>query len=260
MENLEGATQFAYIPAMSISAVDYVNMASVSATLPIYAGGQIKNGNKLAAIGEDVSHKQEAMTVTDVLVQTENLYWNIIALNEKLKTLNSYDALLDTLVRDVNNYVQAGLTQRNDLLKVQLKKNELQSNRLKLENGITLTKMALCQHIGIPYDPSIVFSVDPFIDAMSAKLVSPDQAIANRPEYQMLNKATEAETLQLKMTRGELMPTLALGAMAAYIDIENSGQSQKFAFASMNIPISNWWGGSHKIKQHQLKLNRQKPS
>jgi outer membrane protein TolC len=60
------------------------------------------------------------------------------------------------------------------------------------------------------------------------------------------------------MTRGELMPQLALGGMVAYVDIVNSGVTQKFAFASLSIPISDWWGGSHKIKQQNLKIEKAK--
>ena len=254
--NLAGATQYAYFPSIPINAVDYLNMASVSAALPLYAGGQIRNGNKLAALGEEVSRKQQTLTKTDVLVRTEQLYWTIIALNEKLKTLDSYNALLDTLNRDVTNYTKAGLVQKNDLLKVQLKQNELQSNRLKLTNGISLTRRALCQHIGIAYDSTLVLTDQPVVSTLYSGSLIINEAIASRPEYQMLDKAAEAEELQKKMTRGELMPQLALGAMAAYVDVANSGITQKFAFASLSIPITDWWGGSHKLKQQNLKIEK----
>jgi len=254
--NLEGATQFAYFPSMPINAIDYLNTASISATLPIYAGGQIRNGNKLAALGEDVSRKQQTLTTTDVLVRTEHLFWTIVSLNEKLKTLDSYQALLDTLNRDVTNFNEAGLAQRNDLLKVQLKQNELQSNRLKLMNGISITKRALCQHIGIVFDSALVLKVNPDVAESIPTSVIVTDVVTGRTEYQLLNKATEAEELHLKMTRGEMMPQLALGAIAAYVDIANSSNTQKFAFASLSIPITDWWGGSHKLKQQQVKIEK----
>jgi multidrug efflux pump subunit AcrB/outer membrane protein TolC len=254
--NLAGATQFAYIPSIAINAVDYMNMASASAALPVYAGGQIRNGNKLAAIGEEVSREQQSMITTEVLVRTDELYWTIVSLNEKLITLDSYQALLDTLNRDVTNYTKAGLSQKNDLLKVQLKQNELQSNRLKLVNSITLTKWALCQHIGIAYDSALLLTDEPAVGFIASPQLAVNNAIANRPEYQMLNKATEVEKLRLKMKRGELMPQLALGAMAAYVDVANSENTQKFVFASLNIPITDWWGGSHKIRQQNLRIEK----
>ena len=254
--NLANATQFAYFPSMEINAIDYLNLASVSATLPIYAGGQVRNGNRLASLGMAVSQNQQSMTTTEVLVRTDQLYWTIVLLNEKLKTLDSYHALLDTLNRDVTNFTNAGLAQRNDLLKVQLKQIELQSKRLKLLNGISLTKRALCQHIGLKYDSTLVLSDPPAATATFLKPVDETETITGRKEYQLLKNASEAEILQLKMTKGELMPQLALGAMAAYVDIANTGNSQQFAFASLSIPISDWWAGSHKIKQQQLKIEQ----
>jgi len=254
--NLASATQYAYFPGMPINALDYLNMASLSVAMPIYAGGQIRNGNKLAALGEDVSRKQQKMTTTEVLVFTEQLYWTVLALNEKLKTLDSYGALLDTLNRDVSNYNKAGLAQRNDLLKVQLKQNEWQSNRLKLLNGISLTKRALCQHIGIPFDTLLVLSDQPQQSVLMPDLASPKEAVANRDELQLLNKAVEAEELQLKMTRGELMPQLALGGMADYIDVMNTNLTDQIGFINLSIPITDWWGGSHKIKQQQIKIEK----
>jgi multidrug efflux pump subunit AcrB/outer membrane protein TolC len=253
-ENLAKATQYAYFPGTPINILDYLNMANLTVSLPLYAGGQIRNGNKLAALGEEVSKQQQAMTTTEVLVKTDQLYWTAIGLNEKLKTLDSYGELLTTLNKDVTNYTQAGLAQRNDLLKVQLKQNELQSNRLKLMNGIALTKRALCQHIGIPYDSTLVLSDEPMHEVIAPDLVSPAEAVANRDEYQLLNKATEAEQLQLKMKRGELMPQLAVTGMAAKVDVMNSNLTQKIALVNLSIPISGWWGGSHKIKEQQLKI------
>lgn len=256
--NLANPTQFTYFPTTPINALDYINMASVSVSVPVYAGGQIRNGNKLAALGEEVSRQQQAMTTTEVLVKTDQLYWNVVALTEKLKTLDSYGELLATLNKDVSNFTKAGLAQRNDLLKVQLKQNELQSNRLKLLNGITLTKRALCQHIGILYDSTIIFADKPVNQGVLPEEIQTSEAVANRDEYKLLNKATEAEELQLKMTRGELMPQLAVTGMAAAVDVMNSNLTQKIALVSLNIPISNWWGGSHKVKQQQIKIEKAK--
>ncbi len=189
-------------------------------------------------------------------MRTEQLYWTIVGLTGKLKTLESYQALLDTLNRDVSNYLAAGLAQRNDLLKVELKQNELQVNRLKLVNGLGLSKRALCQQIGIAYDSAMILTDEPLVGEMPLLSVTPDEAVMNRDEYRLLDRAVEAEALQLKMTQGKLMPQLAVGALAAYADIGNSGNTQKMAFASLSLPLTDWWGGSHKMKQQQLKIDK----
>lgn len=247
-----------FTPAMSLNMLDYINTANISVSMPLYVGGRIRNGNKLAILGEEVSRKQQLLTTTEVLVRTEELYWTLISLKEKQKTLTSYQSLLDTLCHDVNNFQRAGMAQRNDLLKVQLKQNEMQTNRLKLDNGIELTTMALCQHIGLVYDSTFVFISQPETPLLMPELVDAQNAVTNRIEYQLLNRAVEAEDLQRKMTIGEYMPQLSVSAIGVYADVSHSSQNNALALVNLSIPISDWWGGSHKIKQQRMKIEKAK--
>jgi len=257
-ENIASATQFAYVPSIPIKLIDYFNMASISAVLPIYAGGRIKNSNKLASLGEEVSRGQKTLTTIEVLIKTEELYWSLISLKEKEKTLSSYTTMLDTLNRDVSNLKRAGIVQRNDLLKVELKQNELKTNILKLKNGITLTTRALCQHIGIDYDSALVANTQPLIP--QSLEIHPDAQgmVSNRMEYTLLNKAVEAEMLQQKITRGEYLPQLAITGSGSITSMMGENSRGVIGLVSLNIPISDWWGGSHKIKQQGLKIEKAK--
>lgn len=257
LANLATASQFAYIPSTPIKALDYMNMASISVIQPLFAGGRIVNGNKLAKLGYEVSQEKKLMSSTEVLVKTESLYWSTIALQDKLSTLTSYEKLLNQLLSDVSVSVKAGLIQRSDLLKVQLKLNEVEMNKMKLENGISLSTRALCQHIGIAYDSTLVL-----VKALTPTEL-PQQygeknngAVTKRHEYKLLNKALEAEKLQKKMTLGEYLPQVSLGAMGYTNDFMNSTSSNALAFVTVSVPISDWWGGSHKLKESQFKIEQ----
>jgi outer membrane protein TolC len=253
--NLPFATQFAYFPGMSLNLVDYINFGYAVAAQPIFTGGRIYNGNKLAGTGYEISKEKKSMTDIEVLVRTEELYWSTISLNEKLATVDIYQKLLDTLNRDVSAALKAGLVKRNDLLKVQLKQNELEENRLKLTGGIELSKKALCQHIGIPYDSTLVLTdtVGTIVNPVLI-FVNPDDAVKNRNEYKILEKAVRAEELQKKMVTGEYLPQLSVGVAGIYTDIMDKTNEIGIAFATVSIPISDWWGGSHKIRQSQAKV------
>jgi len=252
--NLASATQFAYFPATSLKILDYLNMANLMVAQPIYSGGRIVNGNKLANLSYEISKEKQAMTTTEVLVRTEELYWTVITLSEKLKTLDSYIQLLDTLQHDVTVSLKAGLIQRSDLLKVQLKQNELQVNRMKLTDGITLSKMALCQHIGLDYDTTMVLSSSPKEDVLLSTQNNSTDAVTNRNEYRILEKVVTAEELQKKMVAGEFLPQVAVGAAGWYLDMMNSNNKNAMVFATVTVPITDWWGGSHKIKESRAKV------
>ncbi len=253
--NLATATQFAYVPAIPLNLVDYMNIGFAMAAQPVFTGGRIINGNKLAKAGYAISVEKEALTVTEVLVKTEELYWTIIMLNEKLITIDSYQKLLDTLNHDVTSSLRAGLVQRTDLLKVQLRQNELEMNRIKLTNGITLSKRALCQHIGIPYDSTIVLnSTLASVDDPSIILADPDKAVTNRNEYKILEQAVKAEELKKKIQLGEYFPQLAIGVAGVYNDMMDKTDQLGMAFFTVNVPISDWWRGSHKLMEHKAKI------
>lgn len=253
--NLPIATQFAYVPSIPLNLVDYLNFGYAMAAQPLFTGGRIYNGNKLAKTGLEIYREKESLTITETLVRTEELYWNIISLNEKLVTVDSYRKLLDTLNRDVSAALSAGLVQRTDLLKVQLKQNELEMNRLKLTDGIALSKKALCQHIGIPYDSSLVLTDTlAIIGNPAALFVNPDEAVKNRNEYKILEKAVQAEELQQKIVTGEYLPQVAVGVAGLYTDVMDKTNQVGIAFATLSVPISDWWGGSHKIRQSRAKV------
>ncbi|HEX3006538.1 MAG TPA: efflux RND transporter permease subunit, partial [Bacteroidales bacterium] len=256
--NLQTATTFAYVPPIDIKLLDELYTGTISVSMPIYAGGRIRAGNKLASLGEDVSLQQQNLTTTEVLIRTEELYWTLMSLREKQLTLARYKALLDTLHHSVESYLTAGLVQRNDLLKVQLKQNEIKTNTLKLNNGIEITSRALCQHIGIPYDPSVTIASDSIKLLSIPEFTNSRDAVNQRIEYQLLSKAVEAEELQRKLALGEYLPQLSVSGIGYEANIANSNQQNVLGIVNVSIPISDWWGGSHKLKEHRVKIEKAK--
>ncbi|MDP4205443.1 MAG: TolC family protein [Bacteroidota bacterium] len=254
LANLASAKQFAYFPGMNISALDKSTLGGISIVQPLFAGGRIVSGNKLATIGIDISNRKAVLSKNEVLLRTEEQYWLVVSLHEKEKTLNAYSELLDTLYKQANDAYHAGLINRNEVLKVTLKQNEIRMNKLKLENGIKLATMALCQYIGTSYDPRMAFT-----DKIS-KCKSPDevyqkaeQALTNRQEYAMLQKGIEAEKLQTRIKKGEYMPEVGVGVGEIYQNITDNNKFNTMAFVSVKVPISGWWEATHSLKERQIR-------
>lgn len=253
--NLANPTQFTYFPGMALELLDYANLGYISAVQPLYVGGRIRNGNKLAALGTEINKELLELSTDEVVYKTEEYYWMIVNLQNKVHTLESYKALLNNLQNDASVSYESGLLQKSDLLKVQLKLNEVEANKLKLENGIELLKMVLCQHIGIEYSDSVIIA-DSIVNLLTPEIVykAPETSLENRKEFIMLNKAITAEKLQRKMAVGENMPSLAIGVTGTYLDVLERDDFYGIAFATLSIPISSWWGGSYKIKEHKIKV------
>ena len=113
-------------------------MAGVNLTQPIYAGGKITTGNRLARIGEETAAEQLRMTRMDVLVEADNAYWTYIAVGRKVRMLESYHAQMDTLHRQTEVALAAGMATENDLLRIDAKRTEIHYQLQKVQNGADL--------------------------------------------------------------------------------------------------------------------------
>jgi outer membrane protein TolC len=230
-------------------------MGSVVAMQPVFAGGQIINGNKLAKVGEDVSRLQLQLSENEVEKTAEQYYWQIVSLEEKLNTVNAVETLLKDINKDVSVAVEAGVTMRNDLLQVELRQNDVESQKLTLLNNISILRMLLAQFCGLQ-SSDFTLSYNPEVKSPMMEKQDHQQALLNTPEYQLLNKQVEATSLQHKMAVGSYLPTVAVGGGLVYHNMMETGRSFGMLMATVSIPISDWWGGSHAIKRK--KIERQK--
>ena len=242
---------------MSMTMMKNGTIAGITAVQPVFAGGQIVNGNRLAKVGEDVSRLQLQLSQKEVERQTEQYYWQLVTLQEKLKTIEAVQALLADIHKDVDVAVRAGVAMRNDLLQVQLRQNDVESNKVKLNNGINIVRMLLVQYCGIHSNQFSVKSAE-IKDApsMQATRQDYDQALQHTTEYQLLNKQVEATKLQLKMEIGKNMPTVGVGAGYNYHNLLDNDRAFGMIFATVNVPISDWWGGSHSIKRKKIEQQK----
>ncbi len=253
--NLQNPTQFAYFPSSTISIWKKGTIGYINAIQPIFTGGRIIYGNKLASLGEDVSELKDKMTKDEILLKTEEQYWLIVSLEEKSRTINKYEELLNRLLLQVEDAYKSGIVMKNDVLKVKLKLSEVQLNKSKLENGRKLAAMAFCQHIGISYDSSLVFKDELEIsDLPQSYFVDKNEALKKRVEYSLLEKSVEAEELQTKIKRGEYLPQAAVGISEMYMKFDESKKRTfGMVFGTVSVPISGWWSGSYELQERSIK-------
>ena len=236
---------------ISISMMKNGTIGSLMAMQPVFAGGQIINGNKLAKVGEDVSRLQLQLSENEVEKTAEQYFWQLASLQEKMKTIEAVDTLLAGIHKDVDIAVRAGLAMRNDLLQVQLRQNDIESQRLKLQNGINIVRLLLSQYCGMS-DTSFTISYQSDTPSTLLSRQDHNQALLGTAEYQLLGKQVEAANLQKKLAVGQNLPSVAVGAGYNYHNLLDNNHTFGMVFATVSVPISDWWGGSHTIKRRKI--------
>lgn len=241
----------------TLGIIDRGKGAGVWALQPVFMGGRIVNGNKLAKVGEEAARIRRQQTNDEVILATEALYWQLTTLKATRSTVSSAIAMLDSLSSQVQVAVDAGVAMPNDALKVDIQRNKYRSDMVDLDNGIKLMKMLLAQQIGMGTDNLVDINEEVPAEMPAypnSMFIDSSTALPDTYDYQLLQKNVEAKALEKKMEVGNYLPSVAVGAGWFYHDMFEQNQNFGGVMVTVSVPISGWWGGSHAIKRKSLAL------
>jgi len=236
-------------------------IGAVTVQQPVFVGGKIIYSNQMAVLAQQLSEAKYDMKEADVLLDVDQAYWQIISIANKKKLAESYAALLEEMEKDVQTAVNAGVSTESDLLQVRVKANEARMMLTKATNGLTLSKMLLCQRIGLPLDSAIVLA-DETLEVIPEPGRPVEKSLediyASRPETRSLTLASKIFDKKAKVVRADLMPTVALmGAFTVsnpnmYNGFQNQWQGGNLSAGVMvKIPITH--GGEALFKYKKAK-------
>lgn len=236
----------------------------VTLTQPIFMGGKIIAYNKITKFAEQLAESQHATELQDVILNTDQAYWQVISLVNKKKLAESFLELVKKLDSDVSKMVAEGVATKADELSVKVKVNEAEMTMTKVENGLSLSKMVLCQLCGIPLDTPITLA-----DESMENITLPDTyiqgnvntALSNREELKSLELASKIYRQKVNVTRSEFLPSV--GLTATYLVTNPSlvnGFERKMrgmwgVGMMVKIPVFHWGEGIYKVKAAKAEAN-----
>ena len=236
----------------------------VTLTQPIFMGGKVIAYNKITKFAEQLAESQHATELQDVILNTDQAYWQVISLVNKKKLAESFLELVKKLDSDVSKMVAEGVATKADELSVKVKVNEAEMTMTKVENGLSLSKMVLCQLCGIPLDTPITLA-----DESMENITLPDTyiegnvntALSNREELKSLELASKIYRQKVNVTRSEFLPSV--GLTATYLVTNPSlvnGFERKMrgmwgVGMMVKIPVFHWGEGIYKVKAAKAEAN-----
>lgn len=274
LPKIEGSATGAYVvPDIDMMGMELrmrgTYMAGLTLTQPIYAGGKIATARRMARIGEEVAGEQQRMTRMDVLVEADNAYWTLVAVEGKVRMLESYAAQMDTLYNQASAAFEAGMAIENDRLRIEAKRSEIRYQLQKARNGADLCRMSLCRVIGVGNDVHPEPTDTLFKPAAPGALQADLEA---RPELRMLEQQVALGEQQIRDARSAMLPTAGLSLGYTYygniklqsmVDAGNGTfvpYSQEFrdglgmAMVAVQIPIFHWGESRKKVRKARFEL------
>lgn len=231
----------------------------ISVTQPIYTGGKIKYGKKIAETNIEISNAQGRLVEDEVLLATETAYWYVVQAKEEINLEQQVKKQLVSHYIFLNNQFEAGLIYKNDVLRAKVLQNENEARLQAAENKLILAKRRLSQLIGMEDSKGI-----DVIDTLSTGDFSNkgifETAEVNRPEIELATNGIKMSELTKTMLKADLKPSvgLSLNGMASFgKEGINFGDPTKnymltyFGMLSVKIPVFDWGSKKEKVKQQE---------
>lgn len=225
---------------------------------PIFMGGAIKAANAIADITEEMADNDESLKTQGTIYAIDKAYWTVVSLKHKQKLAYSYRDLVKKLDDDVKKMIRQGVATKADGLKVDVKVNEADMDITRVDDGVTLAKMLLCQLCGIPMTDKITLADEEGngLETSNVKFTDyqPDSTFSSRPEVRLLQNAVDLSKQGTKIIQAEYLPHVALtgGYMVTNPNVYN-GFQKRFSGVwnvgiTVQVPVWNWFEGRYKVR------------
>lgn len=245
---------------------DTRNMWAGAVTLmqPLYMGGKIRAYHRITRFSEALARTQHDAQLQDLILNTDDAYWTVVSLSYKKKMAESFLDLVNRLDGDVEKMVREGVATKADGLTVKVKVNEAEMLLTKVDNGLALSKMVLCQLCGMDLDTKFTLTDEDRTDLQVSETV-PDDAVQRawtyRPELKSLDWANKIYEDKVRVVRSEMLPSLALtgGYLVSNPSLLN-GFENKFrgmwnVGIMLSVPVFHWNEGIYKVKAAKSEVN-----
>ncbi len=266
-----------------LGTVDLRNLwvGNVTAIQPLFLGGKIISGYKMASLAERLQGELRQTAETEVETKLDETYWQVVSLRSKERLLDQLVRLLEQTVKDVDASIDAGVATKADGLSVRTKLSEAEVKRSQVVNGLELSRMLLADLCGLSEDEPFTLAEEGHLQELLlstqtepiARDEDTEAAIERRSEIRSLRLVDSIYSKRVNMESASLFPKL-YGVASYSTTNPNSFQGQKKEFGGqyylglmLEVPISDLFSGTfkrrqakaeHRVKQLELAEARSK--
>lgn len=230
----------------------------LNVTQPLFTGNRIssqvkgiENQTKVLKADYEILQNEESLKIIVA-------YYNLSAAMEQLKLVNENITMMQKRLTDVNDFLDNGLSTRNDVLKVEVQISNLISKRIDTEISINSAKAQLNSAMG--RDINTPLEIDEFsfnmLEAEGEFESMREMAKTKRGEFNSLALKQEVLEENLNVARSGYLPDLFLSSNLYYSNPTQRIFPQKEEFrttwdVSLNLQwnVLDWGSTSAKVEQ-----------
>jgi len=188
--------------------------ARVGLAQPLYTGGRVSGAieaarHELTATARDVDGG-----ASDLVLETVTAYWDLVNARENARVLAESIVSYEADLKQVRDRFSVGMAARNDVLNVQVERDQAELSRLEAENNVGIANENLVRLLGLDpasrVEPVEPVEAPPLPEEAVEGLVA--KALLARPEIAGLRARADAAEAGVKVARSDRLPQASLTA------------------------------------------------
>lgn len=221
----------------------------------------------LQARATSIQFQTKNKEVTEEVIKTNihKIYYQLVLSKTQLDLLDANIARLDKLKHDAGELYKNGFAEKLDLDKISVQLANLQTEKTKALNSISIGYLGLKTLMGMPVKDTLVL-LDKISDEQVKEDFSDDTAYqyTDRKEFQYLSLGKKLNEFNIKRYQLSYIPTLSLtglyskNAQRNKFDIFGKGDwfSTSYIGLNLSIPIFDGFARSARIKRARIELKQ----
>ncbi len=233
---------------------------SLAFSLPLYAGGRLTAGYKQAGYGLKASQESVRLSEQETVFNTKRAFYGYLLAKEFSAVADEALGLAEKFMQNVKSLYEVGMASKFDLLRSEVQAANLKPQAIRARNSVEVAALGLKTVLGIGLETPIEvrgeFAAPPTA-ATTEGIVA--EALNLRPELRQLDHQRGMAGEMLKIARGSVMPTLAIGG--AYNFWSDALSFRKGAWQnyytinlSLNVPLFNGFEAQARIGQSKAAI------
>ncbi|GAB4013933.1 TolC family protein [Spirosoma migulaei] len=204
------------IPAGAFNAT----IGGVTVAKEIFGGFAEKSAELSADLLAKASHLDAKRNRSELVYTVSDAYYNIVKLIRSVSVIEQSIKQFDEKEREAQNLQKEGVVTANEVLKIQLQKNNLQLSRLQVDKARQTALYNFNLLVGLPEDQTITVDTTLLNPVATAEPLTSflTQAVQVRPEVQANALRVQSAEAMLRNTKSVMYPHLGASVGYNYIN------------------------------------------
>lgn len=213
---------------------------------------------------EQIANKNLELTEQDLKVAVTKAYYDVIIAEKRKQLLDQNLVRIGKIEGETREIYKNGLAEKIDVDRITVNLNNLKTEKIRVEQLVSLTYMALKFQMGMELKTPIILTDSLNEQQLDVDLLMTELDFGNRKEFQLMSLQHDVYSLDLKRQKIGALPTLSAFGNYGYLlyndsvlfGPNSSWQKSAMVGVKLTVPLFDGFQRHNRVKQARYTLQK----